>query len=39
MLQMNVLVVAKPTQIKQIVGHAVMMTLLQEQNHFWKILL
>ena len=35
MLQMNVLVVAKQLQIKQIV-HAVMMTLLLEQNYFWK---
>ena len=35
MLQMNVLVVAKQLQIKQIV-HAVVMTLLLEQNYFWK---
>lgn len=33
-LQMNV--VAKQLQIKQIVHAVVVMTLLLEQNHFWK---
>ncbi len=36
MSQMNVLVVAKQLQIKQILHAIVVMTLLLGQNHFWK---